>query len=222
MTINMKTKYNWLNHVFNFLAVILGVYLAFFINEKAQAKQEREESIVLMNSLLADFSDDIERFDTYQIPKNKEHQQKVERLFTSLLEGVPEDLDEQLSGIFEVENYSPATSTYSSMKATGKVSLIRELSLQKMLSDYYDGLVLESARKGEFQVDFFTEEILNWLTDKVDFVQVKELSREDIIVLRNKLFIYESIIDQKVKSYELLLKESRKLEETIKALLKKR
>ena len=218
----MEKKYSWLNHLFNFLAVILGVYLAFFINEKAQEKQERQESLVLMNSLLTDFSEDIQRYETYQIPKNKEHQQKVERLFTSLLEGVPEDLDEQLSGIFEVENYSPTTSTYSSMKASGKVSLIRDLSLQKKLSNYYEGLVLESARKGKFQADYFTEEILNWLTGKVDLVEITGLDGEDQVVLRNKLFIYAAIIDQKVTSYEMVAAQSRELKKKVESLLKKR
>ncbi|MCO6477573.1 MAG: hypothetical protein J5I94_13160 [Phaeodactylibacter sp.] len=44
----MKGKYNWLNHLLNFVAVILGVYLAFYINEKAKANQDKNESLLLM------------------------------------------------------------------------------------------------------------------------------------------------------------------------------
>ena len=64
----MKRKYNWMNHFFNFLAVILGVYLAFYLSERSKINQERKESMILMNSLVNDLSDDIKTYESYQIP----------------------------------------------------------------------------------------------------------------------------------------------------------
>lgn len=215
----MKRHYNWLNHVFNFLAVILGVYLAFYINESAKKTQDRNESVILMNSLVNDLSKDIEAYEKYQIPLNNQHQQHVEKMLELMLMDSLEGVENQLSSILQLENFAPTTSTYTSMKSSGKIRLIEDLTLQKKLSDFYDGLVLESIKKGEFQVDFFTNEILTWLTNNADLLEMKILNPDEIIVLRNKLFIYGSSIEQKVSSYEMIVEDSKALKKSIETIL---
>lgn len=215
----MKRKYNWLNHILNFLAVILGVYLAFYINERANIKQDRKESIILMNSLVADLSEDIKTYEKYQIPLNIQHLENVDRLSSQLLSDNIEGIKNQIPTIFQVENFTPTTSTYSSMKSSGKLRLIEDLALQKMLVNYYDGLVIESIRKGEYQVDYFTSEIISWLTYNVDLVEMEILNKNELIILKNKLYIYGSLIDQKVKSYEMIVEDSNKLKLRIESIL---
>lgn len=216
----MKRKYNWLNHIFNFLAVILGVYLAFYINERAKINQDRNESLIWMKSLVNDLSEDITKYEEYEIPVNSQHQQNIENLLNALMTDSLKGIEEQLATILQVENYAPTSSTYSSMKSSGKLSLIEDLGLQKKLSDYYEGLVQETIRKGEFQVDYFTNELLTWLTNNVDFTEMKILNKGEIIVLRNKLFIYEAMIDQKVQSYEMIVEDSKELKLHIESILK--
>lgn len=216
----MKRKYNWLNHVFNFLAVILGVYLAFYINEKAKINQDRNESLILMRSLVNDLSKDIRVYEEYQIPVNAQHQQSVGDLLQLLLTDSIERIEAQLPTIVQVENFAPTTSTYSSMKSSGKLRLIDDLALQKKLADYYEGLAIESVRKGELQVDFFTNELLTWLMSNVDLLEMKILNKDELIVLRNKLVIYESFIGQKVENYEMVVENSKKLKLHIESILK--
>lgn len=218
-TTQMKRKYNWLNHLFNFLAVILGVYLAFYINEKAKTNQDRNESFELMNSLVNDLSEDIRRYEEYQIPVNIQHQEKVGNLLNLLLTDSLDVIGDQLLTIFQVENFAPTTSTYSSMKSSGKLRLIEDLALQKNLTDYYDGLAIESERKGEYQVEFFTNELVSWLTNNVDLIEMEILNTDELVVLRNKLIIYESLIDQKVKTYEMIVEDSKKLKLRIESIL---
>ena len=215
----MKRKQNWLNHLFNFLAVILGVYLAFYINERAQINQDQNESIMLMNSLLADLSKDIKSYEEYQIPVNKQYQQNVERLLSSLMTNDMDEIGEKISDVLGVENFTPSTSTYSSIKASGKLGLIDDLELQKMLTDYYEGLAVESIRKGEYQVDFFTGELMSWLTINVDLTDMQLIHTNELIVFRNKLIIYGSLINQKVESYEMIVEDSKKLQFQIESLL---
>jgi hypothetical protein len=76
----MKRKINWLNHFFNFLAVILGVYLAFYINERAKMNEDKKEAILLMTSLVDDLEQDIKIYQEYQIPVNTQIQQNVENV----------------------------------------------------------------------------------------------------------------------------------------------
>lgn len=215
----MKKKYSWTNHLFNFLAVILGVYLAFYINEKAKASQDRKESLVLMHSLVNDLSEDIETYEEYQIPVNIQQQKNIGKLLELMSTDNFEDFGNQLPVVFQVENFTPTTATYSSMKYSGRLTLIDELSLQKKLSNYYELLVYEGEKKGEFQVEFFTNELLTWLTNNVDLLEMKLLKQDELIVLRNKLIVYESLVEQKVDTYKMIVEDSKKLKMSIDSII---
>lgn len=215
----MKRKHNWLNHLFNFLAVILGVYLAFVFNENAKNNQDYNESRTLMTSLVNDLSEDIRDYEKYQIPVNIQHQQNVESLLNLLMADSLEGISDQMFAILSVENFAPTTSTYNSMKASGKLSLIDDLALQKSLSDYYEGLAVENIRKGEYQVDFFTSEVMSWLTNNVDLTDMEFIHTDELIVFVNKLIIYGSLINQKVESYQMSVESSKELKLQIESML---
>jgi hypothetical protein len=199
--------------------VILGVYLAFFINEQAKKSQDRSESFLLMTSLVNDFEQDIQTYEKYQIPVNTQIQQEVSALIDMLSTGSIEDIEKNLSSILQVENFSPTVSTYSSMKLSGKLRLIEDLDLQKKLTSYYEGLVIESTRKDEYQVNFFTNELMSWLTDNVDLMEMKLFRDDDLVTLRNKLIIYGSLIEQKVTTYEMIVEDSESLKTQIESIL---
>jgi hypothetical protein len=215
-------KFEWFNHLVNFVAIIIGVYLAFYMNERTKANQDRQESIILMNSLRTDLQSDIETYETYQIPENKRHQTNVVDLLNILLNDSLGGNEDQLSTIFEVQNYAPSSATYSSMKSSGKLSLLNDLSLQNDLSYFYEGFALESIDKGESQVAFFSDELLPWYMNNLDFASMQVLNASELVVLRNKLIIYETLIDQKVQSYEEIVRESKDLEKSIEATIASR
>lgn len=211
----MKDKSIWANHVINFLAVILGVYLAFYINERSALNKEKKEKQTFLHSLTIDLSEDIRTFEEYQIPQNIQQQQHIGELLERLRQSDPGDIGEALSAVFQVENFTPTTSTYNSIKASGKLQLIDDLNLQKELSNYYEGLVLESAKKGDFQADYFTGELLAWLTQNVDLLDMSLLKTDELTVLRNKIIIYGSLIDQKVNDYQSIVEDSKQLKSSI-------
>ncbi len=217
-----KRKIDWLNHVFNFVAIIIGVYLAFYMNERTKANQDREESIVLMTSLLNDLTYDIETYEEEQIPENEEDQKIIGDVLQLLLVDSLAGNEDQLGRVIELQNYQPSSSTYSSMKSSGKLSLIDDLSLQKELADYYEGAVLESIDRGARQADFLSNELLTWYMDNLDFVDMQVVNEGELIVLRNKLIIYESLIDQKLQYYERVVKDSKKLKIQIESIIESR
>lgn len=207
----MNGKYHWLNHILNFIAVILGVYLAFYLNERAEIRLEKKESEVLLNSVLNDLSSDIRVYTEYQIPTNKAQLEDTELLIYMIWKDSLDGVSEQISKVIQLENYAPSASTYSSMKSSGKLSLIKDLKLQKMLTRFYDVLVNETIRKSEFQVDFFTEELVTWLITDYDMLEDRIIDNDNLVILRNKLMFYQMIIDQKVSSYEMIVEEANEL-----------
>lgn len=217
----MKKSYHWLNHVFNFIAVILGVYLAFYINQRSKTNQDKKESQILMQSLHDDLSEDIIIYEDYQIPQNIRIQDQVSQIISKLSSGNLENLSQDLPKILEVENFSPTTTTYISMKSSGKLRLIEDLELKKKLTNYYEGLAIESMKKGEFQADYFTNEILKWYSENVDMYEMQIINNEEMIIFRNKLIIYESLINQKIKAYKSLVVDSKALKPILESFVNK-
>lgn len=217
----MKRTYHWVNHLLNFLAVILGVYLAFYINDRAQAAEEKKEYTALMQSLIHELSADIKTYETYQIPVNKAYLEQIDTLLTLLTSKQLEEANQALGALFQVENYVPSNSTYISIKSAGKFKLIQDLSLQKQLSDFYDGTALECIKKTELQADYFMEKVMDWMTRHADLIEMQIQAGADLTVLQNILLIYHSLVDQKIRSYEQVVDESNVLMEGIQALLEK-
>lgn len=57
------------------------------------------------------------------------------------------------------------------------------------------------------------------MTNNIDFTDMELLNTDDVIVLRNKLIIYGSLIKQKVASYEIVVENSTKLKLHIESIL---
>jgi len=207
----MKKKSNFYNHLFNFLGIIIGVYLAFYLNDRANLKQEKNESIELMKSLIIDLEDDMKTYEDYQIPENIKHQKNIIKLINFLTQNNIDSINYYMPTVFQVENFAPTTSTYNSLTSSGKLSLIKSFAVRKNLSDFYEGTAKESSRKGEFQVEFFTNELLSWVIENVDIENMRLLKGNENIVFKNKLIIYESLIAQKVESYEMIVERSKEL-----------
>lgn len=214
----MRKNYYWVNHILNFIAVILGVYLAFFINDRAQAAAERRERDLLVQSMLTDLASDIETFEEYHIPVNQEQITGIDSMVFFISEQKMESVNNQLGVIIQVENFFPNTSVYESMKSSGKVKLIEDPTLQNELSDFYDGTALECKSKNQIQADFLLSTVIKWLIDHADLTEMKVLNEEELVPLKNMLVIYQTLIQAKVAQYELVVEESRELVKELEGL----
>lgn len=203
----------------NFVAVILGVLLGFYINEQAKFSDEKKERVLLINSMINDLTADIKTYEDYQIPVNVKYKKGIDSLLYYLYANEPQKINATLPLVFQVENYTPNSSVYNSIKSSGKIRLIEDLNVQKQLSDFYDGLVLECVKKNEVQVSYFLDDVVKWLTLNADLMEMKLQDKSNTVVLRNTLMIYQSFVDQKIDNYQLIVKESGMLKEELEGLL---
>ncbi len=207
----MKTNHVWLGHVLNFLAVILGVYLAFAINEQSKQAGELKEARQLMGAMAAELEDDTRTYREYHIPINQQYEQTLDSLILALVDEDVARAEEFLPALFQIENYVPNASVYNSMKSSGKIRLIEDLELQKKMSDFFDGTVLECTAKNELQADFFLDNLIPWLLENSDLLEMSLDNTEDLRTLKNLLLTYQSLVSQKTSHYQLIAKTSQEL-----------
>jgi hypothetical protein len=62
---------NWSDHILNFLAVIIGVTLAFYVSDNSDRKREKDELEKITRSFISELQDDRETYLEYQIPDNE-------------------------------------------------------------------------------------------------------------------------------------------------------
>lgn len=218
----MKVKHQGINYLFNFIAVITGVYLTFYMNEQAQPKQEQKEIRLLMESIVSELESNKEIYTDYQIPVNERQTEDIETLLPLLSAGLTDSIAELLAAVLQVENYAPSSSTYSRIKSAGKLGLIENLELRTALSRCFEVFVAESEAKGTFQAEYFTGQLLTWMTDSVDLLTMEIKAESEPMVLTNKLIIYQSLIDQKTESYRMIVEESEALKAQIETVFQEK
>ncbi len=210
---------NWSDHILNFLAVILGVLLAFQAESLAEQNKEKQELEEILQSFIQDIESDQETFNDFQIPNNEKQSAAIADLLTVILDNQADSLEDQLSLAFNVQNYSPITSTYLSVISSGKFGLIKDFKLKKAISNYYDVLAQESIKSGEAQLDFFFKEIIPWMIKNTNML---DLEFEDIakdVEFANRLTIYRSLIHNKTQQYKRISKDSKELKKALMDLL---
>lgn len=213
----MKRKSTWHHHLFNFLAVILGVYLAFFINEKAQLNKQKAEVKKMMQSIVSELESDIEIYENYHLPKQEKFKNQLLDLIPLCHRDSLVPLTENLPIILEVDNYLPNTATYSSLKSSGKFNLIQNIEVIQKLSSYYEGSAAETIAKSDFQVDFFSTYLLPWCMQHVAIENFEITTTDQLPQLKNYILVYQSLVEQKTASYKILTREAKALIAQIQA-----
>lgn len=209
---------NWSDHILNFVAVILGVSLAFYISSNSERNKERDEYSQMIRSLIEELETDIGIYTDYQIGANRDQSETIMEVVEMLTNNQSDSLLEKFQGCMSFTNYSPRNVTFNSISSTGKLDLIESYDLRKQISTYHEVWVAEAEFQGNMQVDFYRESLQSWIIKNGDFLN------PDLDVLRDKelvnmLIIYKSQIDGKLRKYERLVEEAKALKTKLEELI---
>lgn len=213
-------KINWIDHGLNMISVIFGVSLAFIISNYAQDRGKKDETKFLIASILEELEDDIKVYKDYQIPDNNVKADHITRVISILSEmnGNQDSLSFYLnSGALNINNYAPTNISLNSIISTGKLDLINDFQLRKLLLEYSDQC-LEAKFRGEFQIEFFTDRMLEWYINNPNYEQ--EISSSGSDQLQVLLIIYGSLIQNKLSKYKDLAGMEENLIDKLKAYQK--
>ncbi|MEP1032270.1 hypothetical protein [Ekhidna sp.] len=212
----MKSS-RWTDHLLNFLAVILGVSLAFIISNKSEQARVNKEFEQNLEAILDEVESDIYTFESYQIPDNKKKLNQMQETLQMISNKVGEDsLNSKLTVFFDVNNYAPTNITINSLISSGKLDLINDFELKRKILAYQNTSE-ELTAQGKFQIDFLMDQVTPWfIRNSKFFVGVKrgwylEDNSEAIVIFS----LYTSFVASKIGKYESALEEAEVLKDLI-------
>ena len=191
---------NWADHLFNFLAVILGVSLAFFANDRAATSREKDELSFFIQAMYEELNEDIENYRDYQIPDNTEKVVNLARAIELLSTQEENDsIDYLVSSALQMNSYSPQNIAFNSILSSGKMDLIENLELRSMLLNY-SLYSKEVESQGEAQYEILMNKIVPWMIDHPEYNQEIDVKADNasFILLMS---IYLSINNNKLGKY---------------------
>ncbi len=217
----MEKNVNWLDHILNFLGVILGVSLAFYISTWNDYRKQSAEQLHILSSLSTELGSDIEVYTNYQIEANQQHAQRIERVLSRLNAGNMDSLEHYLDGCFTYTNFASPRVTFRSISSSGKIELIDDFDLRMELADFYEINVSEAHHKGQVQIDFYNSHLMPWIIANMD-LSTRTVKVKDRQVLINLLHLYRYQIQSKISEYKKVLERATylksKLEEHIRSV----
>ncbi|MEM6642302.1 MAG: hypothetical protein AAF616_04925 [Bacteroidota bacterium] len=218
-------KINWLDHLVNFLSVIIGVSLAFVISNKSEQFKLDREFKLNVEAILEEVNSDIRNFETYQIPDNREKLERQNQALRLVSENTGGDsLTQYLQVFFDINNYSPTNTTINSLITSGKLDLINDFELKKMILSYQI-FAQELEAQGDFQVEYFMDRIIPWFIKNPSFLIEEQKSKQkdgrdntDLVFI---LTFYNSFLASKVGKYEEALIQAKALRDKLEMYVPK-
>ena len=132
-------KINWKDHLVNLIVVILGITIAFWLNNWAESSKAKKQERVYLESLLKDIKDDI--YEIEYIKNYSESQISSINRLVSFSVGRPVPKDSIMNDIFKIQyslSFTPQNVTYESLTSSGKLDLIREFDMRNQMLELYN------------------------------------------------------------------------------------
>jgi len=207
----MPSKINWINHLIELLVVIIGISIAFSLNNWRERAKTSNLEIKYLKSFQNDLKSDLHRL-TEVIPANE---QKLQRIKDNIFEyDVPEkwvmdSVTAVITDMLIINTFVRKKSTYESIKNSGNLNIISNYSLQTELIDYYTlfGQLAETERIYDSWLNQF---IIPFVQENMDILKQKIMRPEAVLSYRFKNLVagYYALLGQNNDIYQQVM-ESR-------------
>lgn len=139
-------KINWFDHLANLLVVILGISIAFYLENYKESSNNRKQAKKYVASLLKDVEADIEVLDTL-LAVNDNIVESLIVLSNATVGGSYGSNTDLKNHVFATQ-YNPAfhpqRTIYESLKTSGKIDLIGDFDLRNQIIELYEQYYLRA------------------------------------------------------------------------------
>lgn len=134
-----KEKIQWKNQVINFIAIVLGVYAAFYLTNRKLESDKRALEQLYIQSILEDV-----KTDELQLKASTDTLRYYRNILASLTRHIyagkfPQDsLSEMFYALYAYIPFIPQNNTYQTLVASGSVDIIKDFALRQQIVELYN------------------------------------------------------------------------------------
>lgn len=131
-------KIQWKNQLINLVAIIIGVYIAFFLTAQSSIANGRRQAKAYLSSMATDLGSDIERL-TVSTDTLRYYAAVSRSLSKSVVsKKIPTDsLNAMVSSLYLIVPFIPKDNTYQSLLSSGSLDLIEDFQLRSKITELY-------------------------------------------------------------------------------------
>lgn len=217
----MKTKINWANHFVELVVVIIGITIAFMLENWRQENANHDLEQKYLNSLKSDLMSDNKLLDS-TVSSVEKQISKLRDFITEIKTGtvVKQKAENIIPQVLISYGFAPKLATYQSITNSGNLNIITDYKLIESLASYYnsyDEISIKEKGLYDYQLKF----VLPYVYENVDFLSGKMVNKSAIngFEFKNIVTGYYTLVGQNLEAYKNYQLANKELLENIEKYL---
>lgn len=215
--IQWKIRIDWTSKFVDLFIVIIGITIAFKLNNWNESIKTRNEENQYVQSFQVENSDNLENL-VLALEYSKSIKNQVDTLKEILLARNFEDdrIKTLVSSMMGMANYSPTITTMENISASGEFDLIQDVTLRKKLITTYNSFKT-TTKLEQILSEYVNEYLTPYFFEKVRFSDFSPISSDFSSDPRfeNIIFGYDVLLNQLIIGYETSLDQLKQLNEQL-------
>ncbi len=217
-----KDRLSIKNIILEILIVIIGITIAFWVNNWGEEKKERKLEMEFLRSLDQELASDSSAFH-YQITNNQNNLKYLNQFIRLCREkDYRNDSAQWLVGHFlNRNNWVINSNTYDMLKSGGKLDIISDFELRSEISAFFHIRVLQTSKLLDIIQEFMDRQMDPYLTENSDYhISLKpDLAFIEDRTFQNLLVQWRDLTEVKLNTYEEVIEDIGILRSRFRALL---
>ena len=216
----MQKKNKWKEYLAELLVVIVGITIAFALENYSKEKKDKDEQTLYLNAISADLNKDIAHIESL-IDSSKVLMQHVTEVFQfNYTQAATEQFKRHhITSTYTVPYFKSNNGSYLSLINSGDMKIIESFELRNAITDLYTVWYTEIERMDAFIQNLVNEMIYPYMLDNIAFEGRRDGIRDASPLRNNKamnlLGSYYNFLDQRIKECERVLVKCREVQELL-------
>ncbi|MDZ7625887.1 MAG: DUF6090 family protein [Ignavibacteriaceae bacterium] len=217
----MKQKIQWKNHFIELLVVVIGITIAFMLENWRQENANKELEQKYLSSLKSDLTSDKKLLGS--TISSVEKQSSILGEFVAEI-GIgnvsKQKAEEMIPQVLISHGFAPKQATYQSITNSGNLNIINDYKLIESLASYYNSYD-ELSIKEKVLYDYQLKFVLPFVYENVDFLSGEIVNKSAIngFEFKNIVTGYYTLLRQNLEVYKNYEQANKELLEIINKYL---
>ncbi len=211
----IKSKFNidWKSKIIDLLIVIIGITIAFQLNNLNESNKSKTKEIDYLKSFYNENADNESNL-TSALEFSLEKKKDIDNLKQILISKKYKDdsIKNLAAGMMTFSNFNPSIITMENIKASGQFELIRNIEFRENLIDTYDSYETTTQLEGLLS-DYAKQYLSPFFFENVKLSDFSSLNEDfaEKAEFENIVIGYDAMLTQKIVGYKENLKKLKKL-----------